>query len=110
MGFAALEESSPKAGFAGLLRDADLQETRALGALVLDSRRGPADELTGVVGGPIAAVRVRRRRGGRVSESPLRSDAVRPDAVQQISRRPEVLASALAHHDSEHRRPIVASS
>jgi hypothetical protein len=98
MGFAALEESRPKAGFAGLLRDADLQETRALGALVLDCRRRPADELAIRFSGPVAAMRVRRRRVGRVSEAALRSDAVRPDAVQQLGRGPEVLASGPSHH------------
>ena len=102
--FAALEESSPEAGLAGLRRDTDLQEPRALGALVLDRRCRPADELAVVFGGPIAAVRVRRLRGGRMSQSPLRPDAVRPDAVQQLGRRPEVLARTLPHHDLEHTR------
>ena len=110
MRFAALEEGSPQAGFAGLRRDTGLQEAGALGALVLDCRRRPADELAVVFGGPVAAVRVRRRRVGRVSETPLRSDAVRPDAVQQLGRGPEVLAPALPHHDSEHRRPPEAQA
>ena len=71
MRFAALEESSPQAGFAGLLRDTGLQEAGALGALVLDCRRRPADELAVVFGGPVAAVRVRWLRIGRMSETPL---------------------------------------
>src|SRR3954453_15983013 len=105
MGFAALEEGSPQASFAGPRRDTSLQESRALDALVLDCRRRPADELAVAFGGPVAAVRVRWLRVGRMSETPLRSDAVRPDAVEQLCRGPEVLAPALAHHDSEHRRP-----
>jgi len=109
VGLAAREESSPKTGIARLRRDTGLQESRALGTLVLDARRRPADQLAGVFGGPVAAVRVRRCRGGRVSESPLGSDSVRPDAVQQLGRRPEVLAPALTHHDSEHRRRAGAS-
>src|SRR5438094_2108701 len=63
MRFAALEEGSPQAGFAGLRRDTGLQEAGALGALVLDCRRRPADELAVVFGGPVAAVRVRWLRG-----------------------------------------------
>src|SRR5207253_6702473 len=102
--FAALEEGSPQAATAGLRRDTGLQESRALGALVLDYRRRPADELAVVFGGPVAAVRVRWRRVGRMSETPLRSDAVRPDAVKQLDRGPEVLSPALPYHDSEHRR------
>src|SRR5438067_1481331 len=103
MRFAALEEGSPQAGFAGLRRDTGLQESRALGALVLDCRRRPADEPAVVFGGPVAAVRVRRLRVGRMSEAPLRSDAVRPDAVKELGRGPEVLSPALPYHDSEHR-------
>ena len=105
VGFAALEESRPKAGTAELRRDIRLQESWALGALVLDSRRRPADELAVVFRGPIAAVRVRRLCCGRVPEPPLGSDAVRPNAVQEFGRRPEILAPALPHHDVEHRRP-----
>src|SRR5436190_14239871 len=110
MRFAALEEGSPQAGFAGLLRDTGLQEAGALGALVLDCRRRPADKLAVVFSGPVAAVRVRRRRAGRVSETALRSDAVRPDAVQQLGRGPEVLAPGPPHHDSKHRRDLSSSS
>src|SRR5207248_10923992 len=102
--FAALEEGSPQAGFAELRRDTSLQKSRALGALVLDCRRRPADELAVVFGDPVAAVRVRWLRVGRMSETQLRSNAVRPDAVKQLGRGPEVLSSALPYHDSEHRR------
>ena len=110
MGFAALQEGGRQAGSAGLRGDTDLQESRALGALVLDSRCRPADELAVVFGGPVAAMRVRRRRVGRMSEPPLRSDAMRPDAIQQFGRGPEVLATAFPHHDPEHRPPRITSA
>ena len=105
MGLAALEKGSPEARFAGLRRDAGQQESRALGALVFDCRRRPTDDLAVDFSSPIAAVRIRWRGVGRVSQPPLRSDAVRPDAVQQFRHRPEVLAPALPYHDSEHRPP-----
>ena len=104
VGFATLEERSPQAGFTGLQRDTDLQEAGALGALILDCRRRPADELAVFLGGPVAAVRVRWLRLGRMLQTPLRSDPVRPDAVQQLRRCSEVLSPALTYQDSKHRQ------
>ena len=99
VGVAALEQGRPNADSAGFLRDTHLEKSRTRGALVLDLRRRPADELAGFFGDPIATVGVPRLRGSGVSEPPLRSNAVRPDSVQQIGRRSEILGPALAHHD-----------
>src|SRR5206468_1908156 len=104
MVLAALEQCGTQARVTGLPRDADLEESWTLGALVFDRGSRPADEPALLFRGPVAAVRVRRRRVGRVPEAPFGADAVRPGAVQQFGRRPEILAPSLAHHDPQHRR------
>src|SRR3954454_348406 len=98
MCLAPLEECGAKASPAVLGLDADLQEPRSLGALVLDRRGRPADEPTTVPGGPVAALGIDRRCVGPMSETTFGADAMRPHAVQELVGELEVLALALPHH------------
>jgi hypothetical protein len=87
MRLAAPGEGSTETGVPRLRRDTDPEDAGALRALVADRRPGPADELTAVFGGPIAAVCIRRFYSRRMSQPSLGYDAlprvVAPDGLRR---------------------------